>query len=360
MTREVGLLIPSLPAGRPAREACGVALLALLALLCLATSPWSGGALAGGRDPFHEGLCPKWASPGEGGRGHRVPPGGGFGFIDYTGQWVIPPTLPGANPFSSGIAEIGSGPARGDRSQRYYINYNGDRVDDELVQRIKAGLQKVQKNGKWGFADPKTGELVIEATYDEVWDFSEGLALVRIEGASPPYRWIDYTGREVIVLPGVQRAASFHEGLAPVRTEVVSRGSGGDLPAIKSGFIDRRGRFVIEPKFDFVAEFSEGRARVQNDGKWGFIDYTGKIVIPAKFESGEDFSEGLAAVRVGGEVNAYGFVDSSGKFVIPPNYREVRSFSHGMAYVDDGDFRGFIDHAGNVVIKAQIEVFGGF
>ncbi|EGQ2639350.1 WG repeat-containing protein, partial [Campylobacter coli] len=50
------------------------------------------------------------------------------------------------------------------------------------------------------------------------------------------------------------------------------------------GFIDRSGKFVIEPKFDDAWNFNEGLAGVELNGKWGFIDKSGKIVIEPKFD----------------------------------------------------------------------------
>jgi hypothetical protein len=40
---------------------------------------------------------------------------------------------------------------------------------------------------------------------------------------------------------------------------------------------------VIEPRFDEVKQFIEGRARVKIDGAYGFIDRSGELVIPARF-----------------------------------------------------------------------------
>src|SRR5579862_394911 len=50
-------------------------------------------------------------------------------------------------------------------------------------------------------------------------------------------------------------------------------------------------------------------------GKWGYIDEKGKIVIEPTFESAANFTEGLAAVKANGK---YGYIDRTGKFVIQP------------------------------------------
>lgn len=47
----------------------------------------------------------------------------------------------------------------------------------------------------------------------------------------------------------------------------------------KYGYIDSTGKFVIEPRFNWAGEFSEGLARVGIGGKGGVIDRTGKVVV---------------------------------------------------------------------------------
>src|SRR2546421_11859187 len=62
----------------------------------------------------------------------------------------------------------------------------------------------------------------------------------------------------------------------------------------KWGYIDGTGKVVIEPRFSWAEEFSEGLAAFENeDGKYGYIDETGKVVIEPKFDNWTEFSEGL-------------------------------------------------------------------
>ena len=79
----------------------------------------------------------------------------------------------------------------------------------------------------------------------------------------------------------------------------------------KIGFIDKSGKTVIEPQFKklgldmsvecqtkgYVRVFCDGLAAVSNGRKWGFINRKGDYVIDPKFDEAYAFSEGLAAVE---------------------------------------------------------------
>ena len=71
----------------------------------------------------------------------------------------------------------------------------------------------------------------------------------------------------------------------------------------KYGFIDKTGRFVIEPVFDKATDFSEGLASayVENGNRHGYIDKTGRFVIRLNdnCSMGGLFHEGLASCQQG-------------------------------------------------------------
>ena len=138
------------------------------------------------------------------------------------------------------------------------------------------------------------------------------------------------------------------------------------------GFVDKNGKWVIKPQFEFCGKFSEGLCWVttpESDGSIGFIDTTGKIVIPCLFEwPGEsqpnDFHEGLCAVMVDGTHEFFTFINTKGKIVFNSLYRYQANFSEGLAGVreavqitEDEDFYdfydGFIDKTGKMVIEME-------
>ena len=144
-------------------------------------------------------------------------------------------------------------------------------------------------------------------------------------------------------------AESFSEGFAFV---VVGN---------KAGFIDKKGRFAIKPKFniegsylfgrDYIKGFSNGLAIVSigNDRKYGCIDYSGNFVIQPKFDGIWPFAEGLAPILLDG---GWGYIDTRGQMIIEPKYRGVSLFSEGLAAVSVGWRRDvFINKTGQIVLE---------
>ena len=64
--------------------------------------------------------------------------------------------------------------------------------------------------------------------------------------------------------------------------------------------------------FDNIYGFSDGLARVKQNGKYGYIDKNGKMVIQPQFNDARNFSDGLAMVRQNGK---YRYIDKSGNMI---------------------------------------------
>ena len=88
----------------------------------------------------------------------------------------------------------------------------------------------------------------------------------------------------------------------------------------KWGFIDREGRVVISPQFDYsraeptITQFSEGLAGVTKNGKFGYVDKTGAYVIGPTFTKGFEFRDGIAEVC---NSNVCGYIDRHGTRIWP-------------------------------------------
>ncbi len=184
----------------------------------------------------------------------------------------------------------------------------------------------------------KRGGVVIEAKYEYVNTFSEGLAPVRIDGK---WGFIDKEGK-IVINPQFDEVYKFSEGLAAIRI------------AKQWGFIDKEGKIAINPQYEKVASFKEGLAWVKINGNVGnHINKQGVLVInnPEIISTYRDFCEGFARVKKG---KKWGYIDTKGKFVINPQFDEVYDFNNGLAKVKLGEKTGYINKEGKYVYIPQL------
>lgn len=201
-------------------------------------------------------------------------------------------------------------------------------------------------------------------TYNITYPHSDGLGLVIAYNADQKkysYGFVDAKGKVAIPL---QFATA---GFFTKERSIVKNANG------KSGVIDTKGKFVIEPiykkivflphsslfkitndqnrvtlfdlkgtklfdfKFDDIDDASTDLHAIlgtDNSGKqyctWVNRN-TGKE-IPVRLAAAEEFSEGLAAATELNTNNA-GYVNTKGEWVIPPKYAKCKPFSDGIALI---------------------------
>lgn len=192
-----------------------------------------------------------------------------YGFIDETGDIVIPCLWVEAFTFSGGLAMV-----KDFKGKYGYINRNGETVIP--CQWKRAGnfsedlAYVMDGNDKYGFID-KTGKVVFPCIWGDAKSFSEGLAAVRNITNGTTWGFIDKTGRLVIPFGKWNEADSFKEGLAPV-----AKGVYYDR---KWGAINKKGKMVIPCKWKYFFSFHNGVAKVEDkDGNKHRIDKTGKVI----------------------------------------------------------------------------------
>ncbi|MGD1091747.1 MAG: WG repeat-containing protein [Bryobacteraceae bacterium] len=313
---------------------------------------------------------------------------GRVGFIDSSGKVVIQPTIEAqiedVGDFSNGRARVAS---------YGYIDETGKwiiRGDYWYLFDFSDGLALVniydpnQKNVQQFVLDP-AGAAVTKLPTSRAGEFSEGLAPFEAEGKPgvrnlhpgaflyrdyPGFKgFLDRTGG-VAIEPAFADVGSFVHGLARAvldgychvatswggRLGTPTTGSPGDcgfapddaVSPCKVGFINREGKFAIEPWFESALDFQEGFAAVRLGGLWGFIDTNGSVVIPPRFERAQSFQEGFAAVQVGGK---WGLIDKTGILIISPRFEAVEGFSESLAIAHQHQRSFYIDRTGHTRIK---------
>lgn len=114
-------------------------------------------------------------------------------------------------------------------------------------------------------------------------------------------------------------------------------------------FVDAAGAAVGSARYLDAAEYREGLAAVQVDGKgWGFIDAEGRFVVQPRYYDAGSFHDGLAAVKTGKD-GLWGYIDATGRTVIPARYRLAYSFQEGFARVWTGEESQLIDRTGHAL-----------
>lgn len=201
------------------------------------------------------------------------------------------------------------------------------------------------KNGRLaGFIDVN-GRLAVPLLFADVSEYAEGLAAVK-DTVTGKWGYVDRAGKFVIQ-PQYTAALPFCEGLANVRLENGSK-----------GHIDKTGRLIVSGSDGMICD---GLVTIRMKDKYAFADKTGKLLFEAPGEAWP-VGGGLVAFKQNGRM---GFMDRKGKVVIPPLYRcdvnwQDRQFAEkitpvSMVQADGKEKYGFIDRTGKVVVDFQYD-----
>lgn len=165
-----------------------------------------------------------------------------YGFINNLGKEIIGLKYEAAGDVSDGIiiAKL---------NKKYHaLDVKGNDilpVTDNFIANFSEGMAALYENKKFKFIN-RTGEKVINKEYNLALPFSEGLAAVNDGGNSTYFFW------------------SLNEKKMTV---------GG-----KWGFIDKKGKLIIEMLYDGVSKFENGLAIVRDDKHWFYINKDGNDV----------------------------------------------------------------------------------
>ena len=220
------------------------------------------------------------------------------GFIDRTGETVIPFQYDWANPFSEGLAAVS-------------MNYQ-------------------KENEKWGYIN-KTGQMVIPMEYDSAFDFADGLAEVGQKKAEGDCKFGCINAKGEVVVPlEYDGIGDFYDGMARV-TKKDAKGNA------EYGFINTKGEEIVPAHYCYVEDFCEGYAPVSEDGAlYSYIDTSGHVVISDLYAA-HSFCNGMAAAK---KDDTFGLIDRQGNMIVPTSFPKIGCL--GTYAAQNGDEAGII------------------
>ncbi len=266
----------------------------------------------------------------------RIRIGDKYGFADASGKIVIEPQYDYVNPFSEGkaIATV--------NKKALIIGKKGEVLIDNLAgingtYSFKNGLARFQDFERhYGFLNER-GEKVIAAQFDVADDFENGRAIVQVQNK---YGVIDVLGK-FIIEPKYDFIFDLEDGFFQIKNEDGT-----------TGVIDQNGQQILQPIFQDVFHIQKKFFNVEKDGLNGCYDLTGKQIYPTTASNGIYFTNGRTIVE---ENRKFGLVNDAGKTLLPVTYDSIGFFFKGFATIKQNRQYGLIDTLGKIVIAPRFD-----
>lgn len=259
---------------------------------------------------------------------------------DFVGSDITPATLPG--------------------KQITLIN-NKCEVIATLDESIKAcfkfneGLAPfMDYSNKCGFID-KTGNIVIEAKYDDVQHFHDGISVCSINDEYndlTTYYVIDKSGKELYNFTSndYNLVGVYNDGFLPVA----------DDNEVK--YLDRTGKqvytlcnLVDTARYSFaLCSFADGRSVFCESDIFGLKDKDNNIILRAKYDYLLSIGNGMYIAQ---KNKKYGIIDFNDKTIIDFKYEGIGKLRKNIFLVDNGKSKTLINNKGEDATKINFSEF---
>lgn len=258
-----------------------------------------------------------------------------WGYIDRTGKMVLPPRFRSAGAFgSNGLASAGTEKGTGliDVTGRFVVQPVYDSISDfnegHAVVIDKEGFKLMNA----------AGQIVTKKAYSFLGNLHGNRAVFYVQDKDGQlrYGYIDGTGSEVIPAR-FEEADDFQRDRALVKTKE------GEYAVIRPD-----GSQVAVYRYPFVGPPGDGMLSFQQEagGKYGYIDEKGRVVIQPAYTYAQPFRYGQAVVNTGEDYKSvYGVIDKQGQFIVLPGYNDIRQLGEnrlalGQAIDENEPYRG--------------------
>ncbi|MYL54724.1 DUF3298 domain-containing protein [Pontibacillus yanchengensis] len=276
---------------------------------------------------------------------------GNYGVIDTKGHFIVNPNYQFISPYQDGRAVVSDQKGysvideKGNVLTNTYYSFIGSYQDDVAVFS-----QQKEEGTLYGYLNKK-GEEVIPAQYLLAEDFKERKALVKIH--ENQYALLNKEGKILYTYP-YPYVGQRGDGLLAFQRDADG----------KYGYINERGKVVLEPQYDGAQAFRDGRAVVNRIDDYlyyyGLINKSGKKIVNIEYNDIEQLGENR--ISVGKAVNAdqpylgslYAIATSNGELLSDYRYESVLPYKKGLASAHDREHTFFLNRKGKIAQNLPI------
>jgi hypothetical protein len=226
--------------------------------------------------------------------------------------------------------------------------------NNKTTEDYPNGLFPIKEYGKWGFINSE-GQKVIKCQFDEVGEFSEGLAAVLIDSS---WGFIGTTGK-IVIESKFYSADEFSDGLCNVTIKKDT--------VFQNAFIRTDGSIAFKSEYRNISPFAFGRATLKINDEVCVIDTSGEIVFNTHYPygGGSPLQDGIVHVWGGkggwvqeglskvwrGDTTKY--FDKDGNLLLTLEGMGYDNFDQGIALVRKNNNAAYINKKGEVVIQPE-------
>ena len=252
--------------------------------------------------------------------------GGKFGILDSYGETILVPVYDDIDYFSGDYAVFTQNNKKGildsngevafDAQWDDIYYYGPFTAEDGQEQTPSASFMK---GDQWGVAtDLSSGQLLVEPKYDFIGRFGRYYASIE-EGGK--FGAIDRQGN--VVLEPVYDTAVESADTNLEEGYLTIEGTDGPFSA---GIIDTAGNMILptDNYIVFASQQNDYNLVLTPDEKWGYIDNKGQFVIQPKFEDADRFAGDTAIVKLNGKIC---LIDRDGEIVLSTVFTDVTAYN---------------------------------
>lgn len=254
-----------------------------------------------------------------------------------------------------------------DDDSKFCIYCGAKQIDQ--INYEEGNLEPFYKDGKWGYKDISSRDVIIPLKYDIANPFIENRAIISVNNK---YAIIDQNGKELTQFK-YDFIVDFQNGIAKIKRDdkwaimdidcheltsfkyseiklyVVD-----DLSLAEIGgkyvLINKFGKEITLKPYDEIYEFQGTVTRVKNENKYGLINKSGKEILSCSYDYIGLFNiNDLAKIKLN---NKYGLVDISGKIILSCEYDNIGNLTDELVPIKKDGKYGILNHLGEAIISS--------